>query len=65
MDRRTFLQSVATTALVPPVLARQSDSGEWGTPVFDLHFHLRAQAASNIAHLDGAGITKVNLTAAA
>ena len=30
-------------------------------PVFDLHFHLRAQPANNLAHLDGAGIAKANL----
>jgi len=34
---------------------------EWGTPVFDLHFHLRPQPAANLAHLDGAGVTKANL----
>ena len=34
---------------------------EWGSPVFDLHFHLRPQPANNLAHLDGAGITKANL----
>ena len=39
----------------------QTGAGEWGSPVFDLHFHLRPQPASNLAHLDGAGITKANL----
>jgi predicted TIM-barrel fold metal-dependent hydrolase len=29
--------------------------------VFDLHFHLRPEPAGNLAHLDGAGITKANL----
>jgi hypothetical protein len=33
---------------------------EWGSPVFDLHFHLRPQPANNLAHLDGAA-TKANL----
>jgi predicted TIM-barrel fold metal-dependent hydrolase len=36
-------------------------ANEWGTKVFDLHFHMRPQPASNLAHLDGAGITKANL----
>jgi uncharacterized protein len=30
-------------------------------PVFDLHFHMRGDAAANLAHLDGAGIAKANL----
>jgi predicted TIM-barrel fold metal-dependent hydrolase len=55
MHRRTFLQSIAAVALLPDV------SSEWGAPVFDLHFHLRPQTASNLAHLDGAGVTKANL----
>jgi predicted TIM-barrel fold metal-dependent hydrolase len=42
-------------------LLTQPASSEWGSPVFDLHFHLRPQVASNIAHLDGAGVTKANL----
>ena len=64
MHRRTFLQSIAATAVlraVPAAFARQAGSSEWGAPVFDLHFHMRPQAASNLAHLDGAGVTKANL----
>ena len=34
---------------------------EWGSPVFDLHFHMRGQTAANVAHLEGAGITSANL----
>src|ERR1700704_1898853 len=59
MTRREFLEPVAAAAVLPP-LARQ-DAHEWGAPVFDLHFHLRPQPAANLAHLDGAGITKANL----
>ena len=29
--------------------------------MFDLHLHMRPVAANNLAHLDGAGITKANL----
>ncbi len=29
--------------------------------MFDLHFHMRPQVAANLAHLDGAGVTKANL----
>ena len=60
MNRREFLETVAGVAVVP-VLARQDAANEWGSPVFDLHFHFRSQPAGNLAHLDGAGISKANL----
>ena len=45
-----------------PALGWQpTPANEWGSPVFDLHFHLRPQPAGNLAHLDGAGVTKANL----
>ena len=59
ISRRTFLETVAVAAM--PVVRLQTGPGEWGSPVFDLHFHLRAQPANNLAHLDGAGIAKANL----
>jgi predicted TIM-barrel fold metal-dependent hydrolase len=59
MNRREFLETVAATAV--PALAGTDATREWGTPVFDLHCHLRAQPAANVAHLDGAGITRANL----
>ena len=65
MNRREFLGTVAAAAALP-VLHGQGESAstsanEWGTPVFDLHFHLRPKLESNLAHLDGAGVTKANL----
>jgi uncharacterized protein len=60
MDRRAFLESLAATAVVP-MFAGQEKPGEWGTPVFDLHYHPRPEPAATIAHLDGAGVTKANL----
>lgn len=61
MNRREFLESVAAAAALP-ALARQGGlANEWGSPVFDLHFHIRPQPAGNLAHLDGAGVTKANL----
>jgi uncharacterized protein len=61
MNRREFLETI-TAAIVVPALPRQGASvSEWGSLVFDLHFHLRPQPASNLAHLDGAGVTKANL----
>src|SRR5438128_9489466 len=59
MNRREFLETIAAAAVLP-AFAR-GDANEWGSPVFDLHFHLRPQPASNVAHLDGAGVTKANL----
>jgi uncharacterized protein len=63
MNRRSFLESVAAAAALP-VLGRQTPpANEWGSPVFDLHFHVRPTPAANLAHLDGAGVTKANLLA--
>ncbi len=60
INRRRFLETLSAAALIP-AFARQQPSNEWGSPVFDLHFHLRPQPANNFAHLDGAGVTKANL----
>jgi uncharacterized protein len=60
LTRRNLLGAVAASVALPSVLSgRQSD--EWGSPVFDLHFHLRPRPADCLAHLDGAGIAKANL----
>ena len=61
MNRREFVQSIAAAALLPAVARQGASANEWGSPVCDLHFHLRSQPASNLAHLDGAGVTKANL----
>ena len=65
MNLREFLGTVAADAAFPALRGQAADSGtpasEWGTPVFDLHFHLRPKPESNLAHLDGAGVTKANL----
>jgi predicted TIM-barrel fold metal-dependent hydrolase len=58
-SRREFLETVA--AVVPALSWQDSSANEWGAPVFDLHFHLRPLPAANLAHLDGAGVTKANL----
>jgi predicted TIM-barrel fold metal-dependent hydrolase len=60
ITRRAFLETVAVAA-ASPVIRMQTAPDEWGSPVFDLHFHLRPQPANNLAHLDGAGIAKANL----
>ena len=61
LTRRRFLGAVAASVALPSVSARSQQSTEWGSPVFDLHFHLRARPGDNLAHLDGAGIAKANL----
>ena len=61
MNRREFLETVSAAAVLPAIGRQQAPANEWGSPVFDLHFHLRQQPASNVAHLDGAGVTKANL----
>ena len=46
LNRRQFLQTVAVAATIPSIPGRaaaQSSAGEWGSPVFDLHFHLRPE----------------------
>jgi len=66
MNRREFLGTLAAAAALPALRGQgqgtSTPANEWGTPVFDLHFHLRPkQPKSNLAHLDGAGVTKANL----
>jgi uncharacterized protein len=69
LNRREFLGIVgASVAVGGHRVEMRSSHGqatplvsEWGSPVFDLHFHLRGTPAANLAHLDGAGITAANL----
>jgi uncharacterized protein len=61
INRRTFLETVGAVAALPALRLQAPSGGEWGSPVFDLHHHMRPAAAANLAHVDGAGITKANL----
>ena len=61
LNRRQFLEVVGASVSLPAASLRAAQAGEWGSPVFDLHFHMRGQPAANIAHLDGAGIANANL----
>jgi predicted TIM-barrel fold metal-dependent hydrolase len=61
LNRRQFLGVLGVSVSLPALTRRQSQTSEWGSPVFDLHFHMRARPADNLAHLDGAGIAKANL----
>ena len=61
INRREFLETIAAAAVVPAFGQQPIPPYEWGSPVFDLHFHMRPQPPANLAHLDGAGVTKANL----
>jgi predicted TIM-barrel fold metal-dependent hydrolase len=61
INRREFLETVSAIAAVPLVGVQSAPAGEWGSPVFDLHHHLRQARALDLAHLDGAGIARANL----
>ena len=68
ITRRSFLGAIGASLAIPRLTAagvssaeQGSQAGEWGSPVLDIHFHMRAQPAANLAHLDGAGIARANL----
>lgn len=63
-SRRRFLATatLASACAGLPAGAAPTD-GEWGAPVVDCHHHLRRTVDSNIAHLDGAGITQAMVLA--
>jgi predicted TIM-barrel fold metal-dependent hydrolase len=61
LNRREFLGVVGASVSWPAATWRGSQASEWGSTVFDLHFHLRGQSSATIAHLDGVGIAKANL----
>ena len=61
ISRRAFLETVSAAVVLPAWTGQSALPDEWGSPVFDLHFHMRPQPAANLAHLDGAGVTKANL----
>jgi predicted TIM-barrel fold metal-dependent hydrolase len=61
LTRREFLETVTAAVALPLARVQTTAANEWGAPVFDLHHHMRPAAAANLAHVDGAGITKANL----
>src|SRR5690348_17083995 len=58
INRRQFI-SAAAAASTTSLLAQQSF--EWGGPALDIHLHLRADGESNLAHINGSGVTKAVL----
>src|SRR5437764_2832550 len=61
MDRRAVLASLGAVVAASPLRAQETPN--WGSPVIDMHFHMRATPALNIAHQQGAGIASANLLA--
>ena len=47
INRREFLGTITAAAVLPALGSQEPQANEWGVPVFDLHFHLRAQPAGS------------------
>ena len=58
INRRQFV-SAAVAGSTASLCAQQAE--EWGGPVLDIHLHLRADGESNLAHINGSGVTKAVL----
>ena len=58
INRREFLISAAAASTA--ALSAQQRY-EWGGPVLDIHLHLRPDGESNVAHIEGSGVTKAVL----
>jgi len=63
MNRRAFIQNIAAASSGFRLFAQESPKSEWGGPVVDCHHHFRRTPESNIAHLDGAGISNAMVLA--
>ena len=61
LNRRQFIGVLGAAVSWPAAGVQDSPIREWGSPVFDLHFHIRSDAATTVRHLDGAGISSANL----
>src|SRR5436305_12925553 len=58
IERRHFIGAAAVTATASLWAQERS---EWGGPVLDIHLHLRPDGESNLAHINGSGVTKAVL----
>ena len=57
IDRRQFISATAAAATA----SLWAQANEWGGPVLDIHLHLRPDGESNVAHINGSGVTKAVL----
>jgi predicted TIM-barrel fold metal-dependent hydrolase len=60
IDRRDFVRSVLAVAAVHQIAA-QGDTIDWGSPVTDIHLHLRGDVDGNFRHISGCGVSKAVL----
>src|SRR4051812_28767230 len=64
LNRRRFLESAAAAAILTPPVSGQTDGGrtggEWGSPVLDIHLHLK-QSDGNFEHIEGSGVRQAIL----
>src|SRR5678809_909497 len=58
INRRQSISAV-TAASTASLVAQQKN--EWGGPVLDIHLHLRPDGESNLAHINGSGVTRAVL----
>ncbi len=56
MNRRVFMGALAGAAV-----SQAQTAPEWGNPVIDIHHHWRRPVEANLAHMNGAGITRALL----
>ena len=56
INRRQFISASAASAAL-----FGQPAYEWGGPVLDVHLHLRADSAANLAHITGSGVAKAVL----
>ena len=60
MNRREFLGTAIAATAASTILA-QATTSEWGSPILDIHFHLRQGLDANMTHMNGAGVTNAVL----
>jgi uncharacterized protein len=62
MLRRDFIGGLSAAALLGTATAEAQDAApNWSNPVIDIHHHWRTPVELNLAHMDGAGITRALL----
>ena len=61
IGRREFIYSLGVAAAATRAHAQNASVNEWGSPVLDIHLHLRNTPDGNLIHIDGAGVAKAIL----
>jgi uncharacterized protein len=57
INRRRFIEAATIATAFSKLKAQTPESSLWGGPVLDCHHHLRRNLESNVAHLDGCGVS--------